>query len=420
MMATLLTLALATGPALTLDEALVRAKSNPRAAAARATVDQARHRIDEARAGFYPSANALFGYSRATGNYAPSPGLTLRGATPEASNQSFGYYSTALNVNQMVWDFGRTNANVAAAEALARSSETDVVAADEDLALAVRAAFFTTLATEALAHAAADNTAAQHKHVDQARVQVDVGKRPVYDVTRARIDLGNAEVAELQANNAVLQSRAELSHAIGSDVGQAPLAPPAPVPDTADPGVEAAVTRALGARPELAQVDARLAAQAAVLDAAGRAYWPTIGANGQVNLRGADFPLVYNWQLGAAVTVPILAGGGDAARIEEQAAALEALRRSREAVALDVRLDVENQVLAVAEAKARVKLAVQVIEQAREAVRLSEGRYAAGAGSIVELVDAQTALTASEAQAIRAGFDLAVARARLQRAIGEP
>jgi outer membrane protein TolC len=53
-------------------------------------------------------------------------------------------------------------------------------------------------------------------------------------------------------------------------------------------------------------------------------------------------------------------------------------------------------------------------------VTIAERRYAAGVANLIELADAQRTLTAAEADATRAGYDLAVARARLHRAAGEP
>lgn len=416
MMIAPLLLALA-GP-LSLDDALARARANPRLKAAAATVEQQQQRIGTARAGFYPTMNAQLGYSRATGNYSPQPGLNLRGTAVEPSNDNFPFYSAAINVNQTVWDFGRTRANVAAAQANVTAAEGDQGAALSDLAMAVRTAYFGALGAEALAKSAAEATANQARHVTQAQGLVELGRRPSYDVARARVDLGNARVAQLQAENAVKLARADLSYAIGEEVGGAVLS--ASDETDAEPSLDEALQAALASRPELARQDARIAAQQAQLEAARKAYYPTLGVTGQLNFRGAALPPVPNWQVGANLNVPILAGGADEARIAEQAAALESLQRAREALVLDFRLELEKVLAAITEARARLGAAADVIANAREALRLAEGRYEAGAGTILELGDAQTALTYAQAQEIDARFDLRVARARLRRALGAP
>ena len=55
---------------------------------------------------------------------------------------------------------------------------------------------------------------------------------------------------------------------------------------------------------------------------------------------------------------------------------------------------------------------------AREQLRLAEGRYRAGAGSIIELGDAQVTLSNAAAQRVQAEYNLAAARAALLRALG--
>jgi outer membrane protein len=55
---------------------------------------------------------------------------------------------------------------------------------------------------------------------------------------------------------------------------------------------------------------------------------------------------------------------------------------------------------------------------ARLQLRLAEGRYETGTGSVIELTDAQTALTSAAGQRVLADYNLAVARAQLTRALG--
>ena len=60
-----------------------------------------------------------------------------------------------------------------------------------------------------------------------------------------------------------------------------------------------------------------------------------------------------------------------------------------------------------------------VQEQAQEALRLAEARLAAGTGTQLDVLDAQTALTQARTTQAQSLHDYAVARARLQRALGE-
>ena len=60
----------------------------------------------------------------------------------------------------------------------------------------------------------------------------------------------------------------------------------------------------------------------------------------------------------------------------------------------------------------------KVVEQAEEALRLATVRSQAGTGTQLDVLGAQTALTEARTTQIQALHDYAVARARLERAVG--
>jgi len=62
--------------------------------------------------------------------------------------------------------------------------------------------------------------------------------------------------------------------------------------------------------------------------------------------------------------------------------------------------------------------AQDAVDNAKEQLRLAEGRYQAGVGTIIELSDAQVQLTNAAAQLVQAQFNLATARAKLLAALG--
>jgi len=84
-----------------------------------------------------------------------------------------------------------------------------------------------------------------------------------------------------------------------------------------------------------------------------------------------------------------------------------------------VRLEVEQARLALRGAKAALVAAGEALENARLRLRLAERRYQTGVGDVIELGDAQVALTNAAAQEVGARFNLSVARAQLLKALGE-
>ena len=415
----LLAVALSSGAPLTLDEALRLAEAHPTVLAARDLATQAAAKVGEAKAGLRPTASVQIGASLATGNFTSQPGLRLRGAATDPSNDAVPFYSATLSASQTVWDFGRTHALVEAARSQERVALLDRREAEADLFVAVKTAYFAVLGAERLRTASEAALQSAKQHLSLAEAAVQVGQKPLYDAVRAKVDVGNAEVSLLQAVNAVRLGRADLSRAVGEDVGVRPLVEVAAATGEGA-STEMLLERSLSHRPEIAEQDARIAAQSAQFDAARSQYWPTLALTGQASERGSQAPLVPNWQAGATLTVPLLAGGADQSRIEQQAAQLASLRHAREAMVLDLRRDLEKQQATIDEARARQAALAKTLEQVREGLRLAEGRYAAGLATFIELGDAQAGLASTQAQVIRAGLDEAVARAGLERLTGVP
>jgi len=84
-----------------------------------------------------------------------------------------------------------------------------------------------------------------------------------------------------------------------------------------------------------------------------------------------------------------------------------------------VRVDVQEAWLRLEAASERVAVSSESEAQARENLRIVELRYKEGMASITDLLDADTALTASALQRAQAVHDQRVARARLQWAMGK-
>jgi len=79
---------------------------------------------------------------------------------------------------------------------------------------------------------------------------------------------------------------------------------------------------------------------------------------------------------------------------------------------------VQQAWLAVRANKASMAASQEALVNAKEQLRLAEGRYNAGTGSVIELGDAQVAATNAAAQVVQADYNLATARAQLLAAMG--
>jgi outer membrane protein len=119
------------------------------------------------------------------------------------------------------------------------------------------------------------------------------------------------------------------------------------------------------------------------------------------------------------LTWPFLQGGLTRGQLHEARANLAGIDAQVDALRLQVEIDVHQAQLAVRGAKASGVAAEEAVVNAREQLRLAEGRYAGGLGNAIELSDAQVAFTNAAAQAVQARYNLAIARAQLATALGK-
>jgi outer membrane protein len=407
---------------LTLSQAVERALARqPTLEQARATVDAAQGRVEQAEAPALPQVTGTASYQRTTGNFTPRPGATNSlQAPPSTSFQSYNFFSFGLNASQLIYDFGQTaarrrsaEANREAARAAARETELAVV-------LAVARSYFQALAQQELVRVAREAVANQEKHVTQVRGLVEAGLRPDIDLARVRTDLANARVALIGAENGVALARALLDQQMGAPGGSYTLAEEQSAAVPGETGaLEALLDGAMAARPELASLARARQAQEATIAALRGGYAPTLGATAGASEAGTGLDrLVPNWVVGATLSWPLLQGGLTRGQVHEARAIMAGLVAQEQVLRLQVRVEVEQARLSVRAAHAAGGAAEEALASARDQLRLAEARYTAGLGNVIELGDAQLAFTNTAAQAVQARYNLATARAELQGALG--
>jgi outer membrane protein len=415
----------ATDPAaartLSLSQAIETALAHqPSLRQARAGTEAAQGRVEQARAGYLPQLNGNAGYQRTTANFTPRPGATTTLQAPKTSWAMFDFFNFGVNGSQLIYDFGQTTGRMHAAEANREAFRATEQTTQLAVVLGVRRAYFAALAEAELVRVGTETLQNEQRHLQQTEGLVKAGMRPDIDLARARTDLANARLLLINAENGVLLAKAQLAQAIGV-TGDFILAEEesAAVPGEDGPA-ERLLDEALAARPELASLDRARRAQEASISALRGGYAPSLSATGMVTEAGTGLNrLVPNWAAGAVLSWPFLQGGLTTGQVHEARANLSSIEAQVDALRLQVRVDVEQAQLAVRAAKAGGIAADEALLNAREQLRLAEGRYTGGLGNAIELSDAQVAYTNAAAQLVQAHFNLATARAQLTSAIGK-
>ncbi len=402
-------------PKLTLKDAEALAlRNHPLLQAATFDAEAANQVTREEKSAYYPTATAS---------------LTGAGAIPDSriaagflNNPSIYYrYSNGLEVNQLITDFGRTSNLVAWARLGAKATSESAQQTAQDVLLAVNRAYFGVLRGQAVLKVAEETVKARQILTDQITTLEKNKLRSLVDVSFAEVDLAQAQLLLVQAQNNEKASYAELATALGLanpqpfDLAEEPM-PAAPLADPTD-----LIVQALQNRPDLSS--ARFSHEAALRYArAERDLWmPTISATGAAGLTPAyQVPLSDRYAAaGINVNIPIFNGFLFSARHEEANLRAKAADQATRDLADRISRDVRTAWLDAGTAYQRLAVTAQLLKEATLALDLAQGRYKLGLSSIVELSQAQLNLTQAQIAGSSAKYDFQIQSAVLSYQIGQ-
>jgi outer membrane protein len=406
------------GKPLSLKECVALAlRFNPALRSNLATVDAQKARVEQALSAYYPQISLNTAYNWNTSNF-----VSLGGAVRSYTyNWTFiDVFSVGPTLNQTIYDFGRTSNSVKINRENVAASEQDLVTTRQTVILNVQQAYFGILQGQRLAEVAKDVVTQTQQHLDQAKGFYQAGTRPKIDVTKAEVDLANAQLALIQANNNLAVAQVTLNNAIGFTQSLT-----FPVEDILgftprEYRLEEIVKTAFDQRPEILQIKAKQRSQEAAVDLARSSYYPILSGNAQYLMRGYHMPNDMTWDMffGAVLTIPIFSGFSSPNQVAEQRANLRNLISQEESLKLNIRLEAEQAYLSQKQSAEQVRVTEKAVGQAQENYDLASGRYQVGVGSPLEITDAEVQLANAKANYIQALYNYKVAEAKIEKAMG--
>lgn len=252
-----------------------------------------------------------------------------------------------------------------------------------------------------------------------------VGTR--FEALRAQADVAGARQTRIAAQNRISMVVAALDHALGIDQNTEIELTETPGVDPAGGTLAAEIEAAYRERPEIAQAEAGIHAARRGVRLARRSSLPTVALawNAQYTPTPAGFsPRNTTWAVVAQVNIPLFDQGLARARVGQASAEVSQAEIGRQQALDGVALEVRQSHLAVADARERLAVAGAAAVVAREQYRLAQSRYRAGVtqspgtSPLLEVSDAQTALTLALTNEVNARYDVQTAQAHLDRAVG--
>jgi outer membrane protein len=335
-----------------------------------------------------------------------------------------------VTLSQLITDFGRTLNLVSSAKLLQKAQNANALATTEDIVEATDQAFYNALQAEALLKVA-QQTVATRQSVEHQIDELAKNKlKSTLDLSFAQVNLSQAKLLQLDAQNNVDSTIAALSAVLGFDkqvsyeLTEEDAQPPSPPPD-----VDVLINTAMQQRPDLQALTYNQQAAEKFRRAQRDQLLPTINALGiagatpvRPDCFGGCFPnyFVSSWYgaVGVNMNVPIFNGFLFTAQASEAnykaKAAAESTRDLRDRVARDVR----TAWLSANTAFQRVSVTAELAKEADLGLNLAQSRYQLGLGSIVELSQAQLQQTDAAIGYVNAQYQYRLSLSTLNFEIG--
>jgi len=405
-------------PKLTLKAAEEMAiKNHPQVLAAQSEVGYANQQVVETRSAYYPALAA-----DVTGS-AANRGSRI-GAGYLTDSRLFNRFGQGITLSQLITDVGRTSNLVASSRFNAQASEQNFQATRYDVLLQVNRSYFDVLHAQSVVRVAEETVAARQLLFDQVSSLAKNNLKSQLDVSFADVNVSEAKLLLLRAQDSVQESYAELSRSLGSDQVINYRLVDEPLPSSPPAKADELITQAMSNRPELAGLRYSREAAYKFAEAEKDLARPTVSLVGVAGympyiaqLTSQTVPGEYG---GAAVNVQIPVFNGHLFSARREAARYRALgadqnlRNQQERIARDVRVAWASTLTAFQ----RIDVTAQFLRQASLALDLAQGRYNLGLSSIVELTQAQLNLTQAEIENLSAKYDYQSQYSALQYSIG--
>jgi outer membrane protein TolC len=400
---------------LNLEQAVALALENNYAIRqARAQYEEATGVVMTASAGQLPTVSIDADYTQLDEGLLSTPAGTIAGE-PES-------WSTGVNARQLLYTGGAVSSSIKSSRAGQEAAVAAFEAAVQESLFAVRSRFYAVLLAREQVGVQEQSVKLLEEELANARSRVKAGSGSPFEQLRAEVALANGQPPLIRARNDYRLAAVELLRVIGlpagdwtveSVVGELAF-------ESREFTLESLLGSALANRPEIRQLEYQVSAAESGVDTAAANSKPTVALFGGYQVKKSAYTsdigtTVDGWNVGVQGSWAIFDGRETRGRVRQAKSRVEQAKLALDETRLGIEAEVRQSYSSYLEAVELVRASQKVVEQAEESLRLARSRYGAGAGTQLDVLQTQVALTEASLNEAQALYEANVAYARLQR-----
>ncbi len=359
---------------------------------------------------------AQVGISEAS--YLPGASLSASGnrSSPGVSQRSVG-----LSLSYLLYDFGARAANLESARQLLAAAAATQDSTVQAVFLAAVQSFYQTQTTLAALDAASESERAAKESFAAAEARYLAGSATPADKLQAQTAYSQATLNRITAEGSMKNAKGALANMLGLDANKnvsLVAANTTAIHENFERDVSVLIEQARRRRPDLQAAAAQVKAAEAGVDAARAAGKPSISLTASTNQSNSAGVTSHGSSAGVSLSVPLFTGYAPTYRIRAAEAQVEVKNAQLERLRLQVALDVWTAYQNLITATQTLRSTADLFNSAEQSERVALGRYKAGVGSILDVLNAQSALASARQQRIQSTFNWNISRAALAQAMG--
>ena len=376
----------------------------------------------------------------AWGAYLPSLSFSLRGSQTEqgvgrrffsgieftAPASRREYYSSGLSLNQPLFTGGRLLNAKKYADLNYVQAQVGYEATREQVILDVTNAYFEVLRSREFVRVYEQTLESSEAQVELVQERYNLGAVAQSDVFKAQTRAGNDRINLLQQQNTLSLRKRNLNLVMGRDPSAAVVLPDFNYAPPEIPDMEQAKQQALQANRDLAQYQLDVQKSRANLAIARSNLLPSLNAFMGYDRTGfsmqdlyKDFDLNWSYSFGVQVSVPIFNNFQNRTRVDTRRLENSIARQRYQDARLAIEMQAENLIQQLETYREIIALNEINLNSAEEDLRLARERYNIGQATLLDVLDAQAALTNARRILVYTKFDAKTQEAQLEALLGE-
>ncbi|MDH6304797.1 outer membrane protein [Parabacteroides sp. PF5-5] len=339
------------------------------------------------------------------------------------NNWSLGFNAAMPLINASLWkSIAITGQDVELAVEQARSSKID-------LTNQVTKAFYSVLLANDSYQVFKESYDNAMKNYVDIKQKYEQGLVAEYDLIRADVAVRNAEPNMLQAENSVKLVKWQLKALLGVDL-DLPLECEGKLTNYQSElfgdFLTTTTDTALTDNTSLKQLDIQQGQLVNTLKMQKFDFLPTLSLTGLYNWSSMnnDFKFKdYQWNpysmIGISLSIPIFSGGSKIQKVNQTKVMMTQLDLQRDDLKRNLQLAVRQSLDNMNTCVKRFDAAQKGVEQAQRGYMISQKRYDTGAGTLLEMNDAELAMTQAKLNFNQAIYDYMTAKSDLEKTLGK-